>query len=1007
MTKAKGLSPDRLSLSQRFLVFAFVNLVQLRYVMNTIKCLIFVIISLVPAESRAVPKYNLSVEIDVQNLKVTGIAEVIPDDNQEFIFNTEGLKILEINQETKSNKVNEVKIYGKKNEPIEIKYEGVFKNPSSSNMIDKDGVSLTGVWYPHLDILCIYNLTAKFPQGFEAVSEAENIKKVQEKSYVTFNFDFPHPLEHLHLIASDKFAVTEERYKDTYIYSYFFKEDNHLSKNYIEYAEKYIGMYESLISELPYKRFAIVENPLPTGYSMPTFTLLGQSVVRLPFIVETSLGHEILHQWFGNYVYIDFDKGNWAEGLTTYLADHLYEELKGNGWQYRKNILIGYQSYVKPGKDFPLTEFRERSDNLSQSIGYGKCAMVFHMLKNTVGEQNFYKSLKDFINRDRFRRATWDDIKTVFEKNYHGNLDWFFNQWLNRKGLPELEIKNTNLKVDKGKLQLTFDIHQKGGKYKLYIPVSIYYSNNIKTQKVLSISNEKETFEFHLENEPLNLVIDENYDVPRKLSKSEFPPVISRLLGEEGIIFVLPENKRDKYESLIKSFEEKKITIKSPEETKYQDIKSNSLVIFDRENPLINRPYGKLDMAGGGFSVIVKENPWNDERVVATVHAESKEEVELAYGKIFHYGKYSILAFKNGNNTYKDISESERGISIGIRQPTKAVYVPSITNLEKVVEDIRDKKVVYVGEHHDEFAHHINQLNIIKELYKTNKKLAIGMEMFQRPFQRVIDNYINGTIDEKEFLKKTEYFKRWKLDYNLYKPIVDFAKQNKVPIIALNVDSGIVEKVAQNGINSLTEEEKKNLPTEMDFSDREYKERLREIFNQHSSLRQGNFDFFFQAQILWDETMAESIDRFLRDNSDYQIVVLTGNGHLSYGSGIPKRVFRRNGYRYSIVENDEDMEKNIADYVLYPEKLEGTASPKLGILLADENGKIKVSGFTEDSIAKKSGLKKGDTILSFDSSPIQSIEDLKIALFYKETGSVATIKILRDGGKEQVIKIKF
>jgi hypothetical protein len=101
---------------------------------------------------------------------------------------------------------------------------------------------------------------------------------------------------------------------------------------------------ETLIGGFPYKRFAIVENPLPTGYSMPTFTPLGQSIINLLFIVETSLDHEILHQWFWNYVYINFDKGNWAEGLTTYLADHLYEELKGSGWQYRKNTLIGYQS---------------------------------------------------------------------------------------------------------------------------------------------------------------------------------------------------------------------------------------------------------------------------------------------------------------------------------------------------------------------------------------------------------------------------------------------------------------------------------------------------------------------------------------------------------------------------------------------------------------------------------------------------------------------------------------
>jgi hypothetical protein len=208
--------------------------------MNITKCLIFAILSLFPATSRAVSKYNLSVDIDVQNSKISGTAEIIPDDNQEFTFNIEGLRILEMNREIKTNRVNEIKIYGKKNEPVDIKYEGVFKNPLSSNIISNDDVFLTGVWYPHLDTLCIYNLTAKFPPGFEAISEAENIKDTQEKSYVNFNFDFPHPLEQLHLIASNKYTVTEERYKETYIYTYFFKEDNYLSKDYIEYAKKYI-----------------------------------------------------------------------------------------------------------------------------------------------------------------------------------------------------------------------------------------------------------------------------------------------------------------------------------------------------------------------------------------------------------------------------------------------------------------------------------------------------------------------------------------------------------------------------------------------------------------------------------------------------------------------------------------------------------------------------------------------------------------------------------------------
>src|SRR5512142_2021373 len=104
-------------------------------------------------------------------------------------------------------------------------------------------------------------------------------------------------------------------------------------------------MYHALLRPYPYKRFSVVENILPTGYSMPTFTLLGKEIVRLPFIPETSLGHEITHQWFGNYVYWSGGRGNWLEAITTYLSDQYYQEQQGKGWEYRKKVLTDYQSY--------------------------------------------------------------------------------------------------------------------------------------------------------------------------------------------------------------------------------------------------------------------------------------------------------------------------------------------------------------------------------------------------------------------------------------------------------------------------------------------------------------------------------------------------------------------------------------------------------------------------------------------------------------------------------------
>ncbi len=144
-----------------------------------------------------------------------------------------------------------------------------------------------------------------------------------------------------------------------------------------------------------------------------------------------------------------------------------------------------------------------------------------------------------------------------------------------------------------------------------------------------------------------------------------------------------------------------------------------------------------------------------------------------------------------------------------------------------------------MGEYHDRFAHHNVQLQVIKSLHQKDPKLAIGMEMFQRPFQKTLDDYLGGAIDEREFLKQSEYFKRWVFDYNLYKPILDYARAEKIPVVALNLTREIVEKVSKSGMDALSDDEKKALPLQMDFSDDDYRGRLKQVFSQHKSAATG------------------------------------------------------------------------------------------------------------------------------------------------------------------------
>lgn len=962
---------------------------------------------IVYAEHTIAPsEYNLEVSFDIPASKITGSARINADD-KELIFYTGQLKIYSATLNNQSIGFQYANGILKVSPPaagiLEIRYEGIFKNEQTSNdfnygvvknMISDSGISLTDTWYPHMEGLMRYRLKVYLPDGYEAVSETEEIKKTKVNGIAEFIFDYPHLVDRISLIATDRYEVIRDSYNNIEIYAYFFKEDVNLAGVYIEYTKKYLKLYEGLIGKYPFKRFSIVENFLPSGYSMPTYTLLGQDVVRLPFIVDTSLGHEILHQWFGNLVYIDYEKGNWAEGLTTYLADHLYEEQKEQGWDYRKQILINYGSYVTEKNDFPLKDFKMRVDFPSRAIGYGKAAMVFHMLKGIVGEDIFYKSLRDIIDRKRFTRVSWDDIRDIFEENYKKDIGFFFKQWIENKGILELKIDNANFKQVRSKFELSFDILQRGAPYILDVPIKIYYLNGEAFQELLKIDSETNSFRILLDDVPEKIVIDEDYDIARKLQIDEFPPVISRLLGDESLIIVLPEKDKDIYIGVIDLFKRESTLIKESADIEYSDMKNSSLLILDNDNPVIKKIFGKTAVQESGFSLKVKENPWNPEKVIGIVDSKSTKEADAAHKKIPHYGKYSHISFQNGKNTSKKIEKTVRGIQKHITEDAIVIEVSTVRKLKDIIDRLAEKKIIYVGEYHDRFSHHYIQMRIIKGLYDRRKKIAIGMEMFQRSFQNVLDEYIAGLIEEREFLTKSEYFKRWGFDYNLYKPIIDFAKNKNIPIIALNLQRELIDKVSKGGIDSLSDEEKKEIPLDLDFSDKEYRERLYEIFQKHPG---NNFDFFLQSQILWDETMSMSINEFLKENPDFQIIVLAGSGHLQYGSGIPLRTFRRNenGYEYSILLNETEIDTDISNYVVFPKSIEGTTSPKLMITLSESEGKVRIEGFAPNSVSEKAGLKVGDIIVSIDGYEIRNINDIRTHLFFKQKGDEIRVMVLR------------
>ena len=695
---------------------------------------------------------------------------------------------------------------------------------------------------------------------------------------------------------------------------------------------------------------------------------------------------------FENYKNVVSEDGNWLEGITSYLSELLPAEKKGTGWQYRKNILIDYQSYVSPLKEVAPKDLGAKKEAILPK----KSAMVFHMLKNLVGEDTFNRAFREFIAEKKFTDASWKDIESDFENVSVQDLKWFFNQWLTRNDVPSFDVKDLRVVVIKGVPTVSFDIIQKGQPFKFGLPVRIITERGDK-KDIIQIEEKKKNFEIQVEERPLRIIFDENYDIMRKLTGKEFPPVLPRFFKDDKRIVVFSEKEKEKYSALIDVFVREGFVAKEEQEVKDEDIRNSSLFVLGFESPILKRLFGKIIESEKGFTVIIKKNPLNDERVVAYAYGETKEEVDSAAWKIFRNDEYSLIRFQKGEVLEKMTEESDRGISYSLFEPVLGINPKQTIKLEDIINTVIDKPIIYAGERHTNYEDHKVQLELIMELSKRGGKFAIGMEMFQKPFQKALDDYLSGSINERNFLRASEYFKRWKFDYNLYREIIEFAKAKGIPVIALNLSEEIIKKVSEGGLDALTKEEREEIPQDMDMYDEAYKDRLKKVFVMHERSRIKNFDYFRQSQILWDETMAHSIAQFMNNNTDYQMVVLAGEQHIVYDSGIPKRTFRLNGKDYATLINGvaEELDKDMGDFVLFPTPMTPPVSPKLGVFLKEQEGRVKVEDLLPESIAFRAGLKKGDTVVSVDDWKVESVEDVKIALFDKKDGDKINVKVIR------------
>lgn len=987
------------------------------------------------ADSEKISDYELSLSFIPEQGQLTGTSKITIIPNRKLTLLLGGLKVTgsllkdENGAEHEILPLQDVLILPAANtsRTLYLSYTKTIKN-GSDNLISPKGISLSGNWYPLPDQPMQFHVTATLPEGFTAVVESDSFPLKQQGNTVSALFS--KPVTTIHFNAGPYIIERQKVREGLFVYSMFFKEDQDLAAGYLQAAAGYLNRYEKEIGPFPYNHYVIVANRLPTGYSMPTFTLLGQMVLRLPFIKDTSLGHEIVHSWFGNAVEVDYSHGNWCEGLTSFLADHAYREEKGEGVEDRRESITRYLSYVHKESAIPLAAFTSASHNqpmaeAKRSVGYIKGALFFYELREKIGNHAFYDGIRHFYKENSGKHANWTDLQKSFEKTSHSDLGNFFSERLTRSDIPYLSVDDIKIDYADNEPVLSFTLLQKSAEpYSLVVPIRIRMMSS--TLDVNREITEKETrISIPVPQLPLEFAVDPEHAFLRQLTEKELRAVWSRFMGaQKQLVILAKENDRNIYQSLLDAFGENEFTITTADKVTNQDLARNDLLFLGADQPVGRSIFGLPDHPKEGFTLDVRSNPLNRDHVAVIVSSSGKDQTKAVTGRISHYGKYSYLEFKNGRNVTKSIQPAVSGLSFTLEELPIGAATSNLSPFEQIIAKFTDARVVYVGENHTSFSDHMLQLRIIEALHKINPQLAIGMEMFPASSQPALDKYTLHAeeIDERTFLKESDYYNVWGYDYRYFREILRFARENELPVIGLNLDRQIVSEVFRSGnTDGLDKEAQEKLPIDRNLDMHGYRERLSFIHNIHvqGSHGSGTESGFIQAQGIWDETMAENISDFLVKQPEYRMVVLAGSQHTRKDSGIPPRVARRIQVKQASVLNiyNDNPPVNIdqvADYFFLAAPTELPPSAKIGVVLSTEtkDGRSfqKITELSPHGKAKVAGLLPGDIVKEINGFPVSDMADLRIALLDAGAGKTVDIKVIREKGgadQEHLIKVEL
>ena len=348
---------------------------------------------------------------------------------------------------------------------------------------------------------------------------------------------------------------------------------------------------------------------------------------------------------------------------------------------------------------------------------------------------------------------------------------------------------------------------------------------------------------------------------------------------------------------------------------------------------------------------------------------------------------------------------------------------------------LANKPIVLLGEVHDNPAHHRWQHYMLAALHSRNANTVLGLEMLPRRVQPTLDDWSQGKLDEAGFLEQSEWDELWGYDASLYLPLLHFARSNRLPTIALNIDRQLVSKVGAEGWHALDASERMGLSDPAPAS-AAYRQRLGELYaykqqiHGHAAddtasdnavdlqaiMKSAAFSNFVDAQLTWDRAMAEALAAAHRRDPEALIVGIIGRGHLEYGHGIPHQLADLGIDDVAVllpVDADDAcqaMSAELADadladavFVVEAQMEKDEPRPRLGVMIETADNGVRVMEVVAGSVAERAGILAGDLILEAAGFQVGTTGQLIDVIQRQAAGTWLPLKILREDENRDLI----